>query len=861
MTAQKSDIHYQPRSLRRHRKPEVLAPAGGHPQLLAAIENGADAVYFGLTTFSARARAANFTPQELPAIMETLHERGVAGVAAINTLVFDEELYDIEQLIAHIDRSNVDAVIVQDLAICEIVRRVAPNMPIHASTQMTVTSAESAMIAESLGAERVVLGRELSVREIKAVAEATSLELEVFVHGALCVSYSGQCFSSEAWGGRSANRGQCAQACRLPYELIVDGKIRSNEKSHVLSPQDLLGLHHIPSLVNAGVSCFKIEGRLKGPEYVALTTKAYRQAVDSAWADEEANFSQETIEELSQVFSRGFTPGFLDGSKHQRLVQGQYPKHRGIEIGVVTGVHQGGITASLTGPVKAGDGLLFERGGVEDSEVGTSVYRVRQGGELLQAETRVGDVTLEFASTFDLSGIKPDDVIWRTKDGKLESRVTKSWKNGPFRKRLLKFVVDGEEGSPISITATDNHGLSANVTGAQALEKATGRPLDSQRLHDTIGKLGGTVFTCESLDNRLIGELFMPPSALKSLRRELIECLKEKTKASRLLVSQRCDASGGIFSGPDGVIGGAIEPSKRPELVVLCRNMEQVRAALTFPELSELIVDFLEVKGLREAVELIQSAGKRAIVASPRVLKPSEERLVGFLVKLGADAILVRSLGLLYSLASRRSDEGSDPLLYGDFSLNAANRPTVELLGKAGIKRLAMSHDLNRAQLCSIASAGARNLEFIVHHHLPIFHTEHCVFARFLSDGNNKDDCGKPCESHTLHLQSRDGKQHLVEADVGCRNTVFNAEAQSGVAEFQDYLSAGFRIFRLELVDHSAAESREVIKSYLDVLAGSKSPDKSWAELRATRFGASRGSLKITRSITPEEMKRPGWIK
>jgi collagenase-like PrtC family protease len=316
------------------------------------------------------------------------------------------------------------------------------------------------------------------------------------------------------------------------------------------------------------------------------------------------------------------------------------------------------------------------------------------------------------------------------------------------------------------------------------------------------------------------------------------------------------------FDGDTSEIGGPIDLSRPAELVVLCRNMEQVRAALTFSELTDVIVDFLEVKGLREAVELIQSTDRRAIVASPRVLKPSEERLVGFLVKLGADAILVRSLGLLHSLATRRGeDKQSTPLLFGDFSLNAANRPTVELLGRAGLQRLAMSHDLNRNQLCNIAYEGAENLEFIIHHHLPIFHTEHCVFARFLSDGDNKENCGRPCERHVLHLQSRDGKQHLVEADVGCRNTVFNAEAQSGVAEFQHYLNSGFRTFRLELVDHSALESREVIRNYLDVLAGLKSPDESWEELRGSRFGASRGSLKNTRSILPDEMRRPGWIK
>jgi len=853
----------RPSSFRGAKKPELLAPAGGHPQLLAAIENGADAVYFGLTAFNARARAANFTPEELPSIMDTLHERGVAGFVTINTLVFDEELPAMEALVEHMDKCLVDAVIVQDLAVCEIVKRIAPSMPIHASTQMTVTSAESAMIAQALGAERVVLGRELSVSEIRAVSKSTQLELEVFVHGALCVSYSGQCFSSEAWGGRSANRGQCAQACRLPYELIVDGELRPNQNNHVLSPQDLLGLHHIPSLVNAGVASFKIEGRLKGPEYVALATKAYRRAIDSAWKDLQANFSDSELEDIKQVFSRGFTPGFLDGPKQQRFVKGTYPKHRGIRVGTVTEVRTDGVTASITGPVKAGDGLLFERGGSESSEKGASVYRVRQNGELLKCETRSGNVILEFSSSFDLNGIRPQDIIWRTKDGKLESRVTKTWKNGPYRKSPIRFIVDGEAGKPMTVTVIDSHGRSVNTTGKTRLEEATGRPLDSNRLMDTLGKLGGTVFTCEGIENRLVGDLFMPPSSLKQIRRELIGLYTNKIKSERILDGSSNAEACDIFSSESSSIGGPVDHSTEAKLVVLCRNMSQVRAALTFPKLSDIVVDFLEVRGLREAVELIQSEGRRAIVASPRVLKPAEERIVGFLIKLGADGILVRSLGLLYSLNSKKREntDGTFPMLFGDFSLNAANRPTVELLGRAGLERLAMSHDLNRKQLCNIAKAGAKNLEFIIHHHLPIFHTEHCVFARFLSDGNSKSDCGKPCEHHQLHLQSRDGKQHLVEADVGCRNTVFNAEAQSGVAEYYDYFNSGFRIFRLELVDHSEAESRNIIKSYIDVLSGLKPPNSSWTEMCSTRFGASRGSLKITKSILPAEMKRPGWIK
>eukprot|EP00879_Flechtneria_rotunda_P017841 GHRR01018700.1.p1 GENE.GHRR01018700.1~~GHRR01018700.1.p1 ORF type:complete len:521 (+),score=109.15 GHRR01018700.1:527-2089(+) len=263
-------------------RPEVLSPAGGWPQLRAAVENGADAVYFGVTGFNARARATNFGPDEVPHVMAYLHERGVKGYMALNILVFNEELSCLEQLVRQIAEAGVDAVIVQDIGAVSLIRAVAPALPIHGSTQMSITSAEGADFAAGLGVTRVVVGRELSVREIAKLSSNTSVEVEAFCHGALCVSYSGQCFSSEAWGGRSANRGQCAQACRMPYALLVDGQIKDlADINYLLSPQDLMALDHIPDMIAAGVGCFKIEGRLKGPEYVAATTAAYRAGEQS----------------------------------------------------------------------------------------------------------------------------------------------------------------------------------------------------------------------------------------------------------------------------------------------------------------------------------------------------------------------------------------------------------------------------------------------------------------------------------------------------------------------------------------------------------------------------------------------------
>ena len=265
-------------------KPEIKSPAGHWPQMHAAIEAGADAVYFGLTHFTARAKAG-FTLAELPEAMRTLHRRGVKGYVTYNTLVFDDELDQCARGLAAIADAGADAIIVQDWAVVKMAREIAPGLAIHGSTQMSVTDAAGVKHAQSLGVNRLILGRELSLDEIRAVRASTDAELEIFVHGALCVSYSGQCFSSEAWGGRSANRGQCAQACRLEYEMLVDGQVRPlGDARYLLSPGDLYALEQIPEIVNIGISALKIEGRYKDAAYVALTTRAYRKAVDDACA-------------------------------------------------------------------------------------------------------------------------------------------------------------------------------------------------------------------------------------------------------------------------------------------------------------------------------------------------------------------------------------------------------------------------------------------------------------------------------------------------------------------------------------------------------------------------------------------------
>ncbi|MEO1618983.1 MAG: peptidase U32 family protein, partial [Planctomycetota bacterium] len=317
--------------------PELLAPAGDWDCAKAAIENGADAIYFGLDCgFNARHRAKNFHVDDLPELMSLLRSRGVRGYATMNTLVFPSELPDLLPVIERIAGSGVDAVLVQDFGVARIVRSVCPELEIHASTQMSLTSAETIAAASQLGLARTVLARELSVAEITKIAAATEMPLEVFIHGALCVAYSGQCLTSESLGGRSANRGQCAQACRLPYEVVCDGKdVELDDIRYLLSPQDLAGYEAIVGLMRAGVASLKIEGRLKTPEYVANLTGHYRRMIDQAAREGRVTVDENDQREMELSFSRGFSPGWLQGNDHKRLVPGKHSAKRGIQIGEV----------------------------------------------------------------------------------------------------------------------------------------------------------------------------------------------------------------------------------------------------------------------------------------------------------------------------------------------------------------------------------------------------------------------------------------------------------------------------------------------------------------------------------------------
>ena len=867
------DVERSPLSTGR-RVPELLAPAGDWECAKAAIENGADAIYFGLERFNARMRAHNFTESDLPKLMEFLHRRGVKGYVTFNTLVFQNEMAEAEHYLRSIMAAGVDAAIVQDVGICRLIRRLSPDFPIHASTQMTVTSASGVTFARDLGCNLVVLARECSIKEIEGIQTAQStgqksaspssaetdgdplvtgsrkadhlpLPLEVFVHGALCVAYSGQCLTSEALGGRSANRGECAQACRMPYELISDGQmVPLGDKKYLLSPQDLAGLEVLPQLIRAGVSSLKIEGRLKTPEYVANITRVYRQALDACGStggeivakEDPQSESCDSRYEMEMAFSRGLYSGWFRGIDNQRLVHARFGKKRGVFLGEVKQIRGETVVVVLQAPLKPGDGVVFDAGHPEQEEEGGRVYEVR--GSKAAGRTDDENVLLFGRGDVDFSRVHVGDKLWKTSDPALDRRLRRSFEGDePRFQRPIEMEVHGCVGTPLTLLVRDEAGHVVKSVSSKPLAAAERQPLTQQRLSEQLGRLGGTPFRLGRLNNLLESSTILPVSELNRLRRHAVaelETLRARPKRWTLNDSPvpREDAAPNSPSRSDSV-----------ELIVLVRNLAQLDEAIRCG-VNTLYCEFEDPKKYRDAVkrarESFGCAGpeKTIWVAPPRIFKTGDEWILEQVRSCDADGYLVRNYDHLGFFAGCRQ--------VGDFSLNVANALTASYFkSRFGLERVTASYDLNSAQLEALLLAAPPEwFEITLHQHMPMFHMEHCVFCAFLSKGTDYTNCGRPCDKHEVRLRDRVGAEHVLKADSGCRNTVFNARAQTGAEHFERLRSFGVEYFRIEFVSETAEQVRQTITRYRQLFRREITGAQLWQELKLmNQLGVTRGTL------------------
>jgi U32 family peptidase len=766
---------------------EVVAPVGKRAVLAAAACNGADAVYFGLGDLNARKRAENFQPEELGEIVKWLHSRNVEAYLTLNTLVFHSEIDQARKYLVAMARAGADAVIVQDLGIARLAKAIAPGLRVHASTQMSLTEAQGIeLVRKELGIERAVLARELSIEEIKRVRAGTQAELEVFVHGAMCISYSGQCLASLMMLDRSANRGVCGQPCRMVYDVLVGGKVVKAKGKYVLSPRDLAAYEHVKELAEAGVTALKIEGRMKSEYYVAAATKVYRQAADSAARGHGAEVGEEEKLMLLQTFSRGFSTGFLKGKDHKELVHAQFGKNRGVLVGELAGVEKGEARIRLAaeysgkGLLKAGDGVVIEDG---ESEQGGRLYGVREAA---------GEARLVFGhGEVDLSGLGKGARVWKTDDPQVRKKLEATWaRDEVYRKTRLDVKVWAEAGKQLKIEVSDE-GYSVTVQSEKPLEPARSRAAGAEVFRQQLGRLGGTPFELGELKVEAMGNAMVPASVLNALRRKAVEMLIEKRETSNAVIRENIEIP--ITQRPEKEGQGGVS--------VVVRSMEQAQAAAKWEGVRRIYGEFGSEEENKQFVQWAKGVGLSAGLVTPQVIKPGQEWVLEEILRCGAEAVLVRNLAAVAFF----KDKGIE--MVADASLNAANELAADVLLGWGVKKVTFARDVGAAELRDmVAVSNASWYEAVVYGHTAMFHMEHCIAA---ANAAGEGGCGKACKAG-VELRDLKGTRYRVGADRMCRNTVYAAGGWREREYLEAVREAGVRSIRIELGDESAEDAQKL---------------------------------------------------
>jgi putative protease len=795
--------------------PEILAPVASFDMCRAAVHNGADAIYIGMPHFNARGRSHDFSFEELKNIIDYSRLHGVKTFVAFNILIFQNELKQVVELLKEVIKFSPDAFIVQDLGLVRLIKGLYPEQIVHASTQMTITNVEAIEITSDLGISRYVLGREVSMEEMQKIREKTEAELEVFVHGALCVSYSGQCLTSERVGGRSANRGQCAQSCRLPYDLIVDGvKKDLADKRYLVSPQDLCSIENVEQLKNIGIDSFKIEGRLKSAEYVASTVRAYK----------EKTLGEETLideDKLQTIYSRGFFNGWMDGVNHQELVGAEYSNHHGKEVGKIQSCASDWVSISSSCNLKPGDGLVF-CDFRQEKEFGAKIYAIESLDK--------GNFKIFLANDFDFGKLKEGMRVFWNSSPKLSKEISATFLNKTYEKKIpIRAILNGGIGSPLALFFEDEDGNSAKAFSHQNLEASKNAPLSKSFLESEISALSGTCYKLEELKFELPSSCYIHQKELKAMRREASASLdklrlfrESHIENSDFQLIDRFDSNG----------------EKSPQISLLVRDISQVEAISGLPT-STVYLDFEFGKEYGAGLELIKKLGHRTGIATTRILKPGENGHLKQILRLNPDSILVRNLGALHYLKDSSSE------LIADFSMNITNSLSAKWLLSKGVSRFTPSYDLNQAQLVDLLSiTGGSFAEITIHQYMPAFHMEHCVFAAFLSKGKSFKDCGRPCEKHRVDLRDNNGAIHPLKADAECRNTMFHGIPQSAARLLPELMDIGVRNFRIEALYETAAELKQKLEIYLKAIRREIGVENALEVLGISeKYGVSEGQL------------------
>ncbi|NJD75521.1 MAG: peptidase U32 [Candidatus Methanoperedens sp.] len=762
-------------------RPELLAPAGSKEALIAAVENGADAVYFGGTLFSARQYASNFTRPDMEWAIDYAHIRGIRAYVTVNTLIKDSELEKAGDYLQFLCNFGADAVIVQDLGILELLREQLPDLPIHASTQMTIHNAEGVKFLQEMRVKRVVPARELSLDEIKRIKSQTAIEIETFIHGALCFSYSGQCLLSSMIGGRSGNRGYCAQPCRKKYRI-------DETCGYLLSPKDLNMSEHIPDLVEAGIDSFKIEGRMKRPEYVAGVVRIYRKLIDR-YLDAPSDFivTDEEKHNLAQLFNRGFTTGYFFGNPGNDLMSRKYPHNIGTELGKVIDYEprRKFVSIHLTAPLRKGDGI-----GIGGKDTGIIIRNIYVNNKSVVSAGPYSTVKVPLEGE-----VAKGDMVYKTSDCQLMASLES--KNG--RKIPVKMSIKARAGEPVELFVSDGEN---EVTVQEGIAcRAERKSLSSGSIEDQLKKLGSTIFESREITFDIEENIFIPVSVLNSLRRSGIAQL-ERTRAQKW---KRPCSMPTIPAGKRKMVSKTV-------LSVSTGSVDCFEAAADNG--ADIVYigggeDFLKKEDYMQAIEFGKKKGVSVFFNTPRIIKEIKD----LNTDMEPDGFLVSNPGILYYLRSLKTTR---PVVI-DYPFNVLNRLSMEYLLKYG-QRITLSPELTLKEIRNLETHG--QTECIVHGFFPLMVSEHGLAGCLFPGRKSKD----------VFMKDEKGFVFPVKTDSKNRTFIMNSRELCMLDYVPDIVRAGVDCLRIEAKTYDKEKTGKTTRAYRKVLDSMNSNTKCEGE-------------------------------
>jgi U32 family peptidase len=805
------------------RVPELLAPAGSLDAVRAAVANGADAVYLGAARFNARDEGAQLSLDELAEACRVAHERQRRIYLTLNVLIKPAELVEALAFLGEAVDRGIDAVIVQDVGLIRLIQAIYPELEIHGSTQTTVHDESGARVMLDLGVDRVVLARENTLDDIRTIRAAVpTLGLESFVHGALCISYSGQCLMSGMISERSANRGSCAQSCRKDYVLTDATDGSELDRGYLISAKDLAAHEHLPAIADAGIVCLKVEGRKKKPEYVATVTKTYRAFLDRIERGDDSPASPDDVQPLVQIFSRGFTGGMYGGRAGRDYVTRTQPDNRGIDLGVVVGSERGELVVEVSSPIREGDGLGFEApGSIGGPTMGFTVAGARtltsRSGLKQAIETRVRVPT----------GWR----VVRTSEAALLERARASFASMSREIRAKRARLDvrlfGAHGTPLKAVFTSN-GESVTVRSEATLAPATKRPLDAELLRDQLGRLGETPFSLGAVDvQALEAGLFLPVSELNHLRQKAVDeltVLRDWARDARI-----AERTGRIETAVAAVDVGATrdEPATdKPRLTAQVYHIDDADRAAASGATEVCFDPFLRhpappLARVRAMHDRLTAAGVTLRLRTPTIVRPEERRSIQKWLDLGLP-LLSGHLGLVSEMGSVGRD------VVADYATNVFNAHSAAEVFRIGARRIVASVELTADELAQlVAPWDGRGFDVLLYGRPEGMTIEHCVLSAAFE--REPTTCRDLCVVKHTNVQLTDptGYTFPVATDSACRNRLLHSRPIDGSEFLPRLWRAGIRGFQL-VFNVPGDDVGEIVARYramLDALAAGHDPD------------------------------------